>query len=129
MKLELNYYDYLGIPDDSVEKAIRKAYKKKSLLVHPDKLKVESSDEFNKLKMIYDVLSDPIKKAAYDKQLDDVKKQKQLEAKMTERHRNLRESNSYISCFYFIVSFRIQSSRRRSQTQTKRKGRTEIYFA
>lgn len=69
------YYDALGIqyPKTATIDDIKKAYKKKSLETHPDKLKqrgVEITPElqqsFLKLKEAYDVLSDPRKRRLYD---------------------------------------------------------------
>eukprot|EP01041_Mallomonas_annulata_P005019 gene5019-10043_t len=53
--------------------AIKKAYKKQSLLMHPDKLSqrgvevtADHSQKFQKMKEAYDVLSDPRKRRLYD---------------------------------------------------------------
>ena len=72
---DTEYYDQLGIEDRyaSIDD-IKKAYKKKSLQLHPDRLAQrgiqvtqEHNQQFQKLKEAYDVLSDPRKRRLYDK--------------------------------------------------------------
>lgn len=69
------YYDALGIeyPKTATVDDIKKAYKKKSLETHPDKLRQrgqtmtpELQAQFLKTKEAYDVLSDPRKRRLYD---------------------------------------------------------------
>lgn len=68
------YYDLLGLEDQNASAdAIKKAYKKKSLELHPDRLArkgiqvtAEHNQQFQKLKEAYDVLSDPRKRRLYD---------------------------------------------------------------
>lgn len=68
-----NYYSLLQIPRDASPDEIKRAYKKQSLLMHPDKLTqrgitVTASDQakFTNLKEAYEVLSDPHKRETYD---------------------------------------------------------------
>jgi hypothetical protein len=72
---EREYYDVLGIeyPKTATIDDIKKAYKKKSLETHPDKLRQrgiqvtpELQQSFLKMKEAYDVLSDPRKRRLYD---------------------------------------------------------------
>jgi len=55
------------------ENAIAKAYRKKALKYHPDKLKKELTDKdkqlWNKVKKAYDTLMDPAKRKTYDSSL------------------------------------------------------------
>ena len=68
------YYDMLGLDDrKATAEAIKKAYKMKSLELHPDRLArkgiqvtPEHNQQFQKLKEAYDVLSDPRKRRLYD---------------------------------------------------------------
>jgi hypothetical protein len=69
------YYDLLGIENYNCSSdEIKKAYKKRSLQLHPDRLAqkgiqvtAEHNQQFQQLKEAYDVLSDPRKRRLYDK--------------------------------------------------------------
>jgi DnaJ-class molecular chaperone len=62
----MDYYSILGVKNNATQDEIKKAYKKLALKYHPDK-NPEGEHLFIKLQEAYFVLSDPIKKAAYDK--------------------------------------------------------------
>ncbi len=67
-------YEVIGVANDASPDEIRKAYRRKSLSVHPDKAPVgTSAEELEKLKVqfqdlsnAYNVLSDPAKRAPYN---------------------------------------------------------------
>jgi hypothetical protein len=68
------YYDLLEIERSANADQIKKAYKKMSLELHPDRLSrkgitvtAEHNQKFQKLKEAYDVLSDARKRRLYDK--------------------------------------------------------------
>ncbi|WJX68154.1 hypothetical protein P8452_52550 [Trifolium repens] len=69
----LNHYEALGfIRHKKIDAAIlKKEYRKKAMLVHPDKNMGSSlaSESFKKLQCAYEVLSDSVKKRDYDEQL------------------------------------------------------------
>jgi len=58
------YYELLGVAKDAVDKDLKKAYRLKSLKLHPDK--GGSEEEFKEMKYAYDVLMDTKKRKAYD---------------------------------------------------------------
>lgn len=63
----MNYYDILEINKNATQNEIKKAYKKLALKYHPDKNPDNNNqDLFIKIQEAYFVLSDPIKRAAYD---------------------------------------------------------------
>ncbi|KAI5800053.1 hypothetical protein EDC01DRAFT_648761 [Geopyxis carbonaria] len=65
---EIDFYQILSIPTDAVsDSVLRKAFRKQSLLWHPDKNQApDAPEKFHLLTVAYDVLSDPAAKAAYD---------------------------------------------------------------
>ena len=64
----IDYYDILGVTKDSDEDTIKKAYRKKAMLHHPDKNpnNKEAEETFKKISEAYEILSDPNKKQQYD---------------------------------------------------------------
>ncbi|KAF9667015.1 hypothetical protein SADUNF_Sadunf16G0288900 [Salix dunnii] len=69
----VNHYEALGFPRHKrIDVAIlKKEYRKKAMLVHPDKNMGSplASESFKKLQCAYEVLSDSLKKRDYDEQL------------------------------------------------------------
>jgi DnaJ-class molecular chaperone len=65
-----NYYDVLGISSDSDESEIKKAFRKLSLLHHPDRNPDEDTTEkFQEINEAFDTLSDPGKRNQHDMEL------------------------------------------------------------
>jgi hypothetical protein len=75
----IDYYALLGIPSNAKPDDIKKAYRKRSLELHPDKLRQrgmkyqgeiitedEARSRFQQMKSAYDALSDPKKRQVYD---------------------------------------------------------------
>lgn len=64
-----DYYETLGVPRDADAAAIKSAFRKLAMKLHPDQnpgCKV-SEDKFKEIGEAYSVLSDPEKRAAYDR--------------------------------------------------------------
>ncbi|MBI4307281.1 MAG: molecular chaperone DnaJ [Chloroflexi bacterium] len=63
-----DYYEVLGVPRDATEEDIRKAFRKLAFQYHPDRNKDPSAaDKFKEVNEAYEVLSDPEKRARYDR--------------------------------------------------------------
>lgn len=67
-----NYYKILGVSRKAKQKEIKKAYREKALLWHPDKHtgeeeKAAAEREFQEVAEAYEVLSDPEKRERYDR--------------------------------------------------------------
>ena len=64
-----DYYESLGLGKNATEDEIKKAFRKLAMKYHPDRTQGDkaSEEKFKTIKEAYDVLSDPEKKAAYDR--------------------------------------------------------------
>ena len=64
-----DYYEVLDVPKNSSADDIKKSYRKKALEFHPDRNPNDKSAEekFKEAAEAYDVLSDPDKRARYDR--------------------------------------------------------------
>lgn len=64
-----DYYDILGLTKSSTEDEIKKAYRKMAVKYHPDKNPGDhtAEEKFKELGEAYEVISNPDKRAAYDR--------------------------------------------------------------
>jgi len=65
-----DYYDVLGLAKEASEAEIKKAYRQKAKELHPDrnpKDRKSAEEEFKRVAEAYEVLSDPQKRAQYDR--------------------------------------------------------------
>ena len=63
-----DYYAALGIPRDATAEQIKRAFRKMAMQVHPDVTDdPEAEEKFKAINEAYEVLSDPQKKAIYDR--------------------------------------------------------------
>ena len=61
-------YEILGVSKDASDSEIKKAFRRRARELHPDVNKAaDSEDQFKELNEAYDVLSDPNKRAQYDR--------------------------------------------------------------
>ena len=61
-------YEILGVSKDASESEIKKAFRRRARELHPDVNKAaDAEDQFKELNEAYDVLSDPNKRAHYDR--------------------------------------------------------------
>ncbi|KAL1784957.1 dnaJ-like subfamily C member 1 [Sigmodon hispidus] len=66
-EVQSNFYEFLGVQQDASSADIRKAYRKLSLTLHPDKNKDENAEtQFRQLVAIYEVLKDDERRQRYD---------------------------------------------------------------
>ena len=65
-----DYYEVLGVARDTTQEEIKKAYRRKAKELHPDKnpkARRKAEEEFRRVAEAYEVLSDPDKRAQYDR--------------------------------------------------------------
>lgn len=63
-----DYYEILGVPRDASADQIKKAYRKMAMKVHPDvATDPDAEEKFKQVNEAYEVLSDPNKKAVFDR--------------------------------------------------------------
>jgi len=64
-----DYYEVLGLNRDAEDEAIKKAYRKLAMKWHPDRNpdNPKAEEHFKEAKEAYEILSDPDKRAAYDR--------------------------------------------------------------
>lgn len=67
--MAFEFYDLLGVSRDASPEELKKAYRKKAMELHPDRHKGDKAKEaeFKKVNEAYATLSDPQKKAYYDR--------------------------------------------------------------
>ncbi len=68
MATKRDYYEVLGLSKGASEDEIKKAYRKLSKKYHPDINKeADAEEKFKEVSEAYEILSDPQKRAAYDR--------------------------------------------------------------
>ena len=68
MVAKKDYYEILGVGRDATDEDIKRAFRKLAFQYHPDHNRSDGAEEkFKEINEAYEVLSDPEKRAAYDR--------------------------------------------------------------
>jgi molecular chaperone DnaJ len=68
MATKLDYYDVLGVPRNASQDEIKRAFRRLAMKYHPDKNRDAGAEErFKEINEAYEVLSDPERRAMYDR--------------------------------------------------------------
>jgi DnaJ-class molecular chaperone len=74
-----NYYVVLGVSRDEKPAGIRSAYRRLAKVLHPDLAGESGTRRFQEIVEAYAVLSDPARRRAHDRKLDDASARAKLE--------------------------------------------------
>ena len=78
-----NYYAILGLPEDATQEEIRSAYREAARRYHPDvNTRPGETELFLDIQEAYDILSDPLRKAAVDAKIEQGEKDSGLVIKV-----------------------------------------------
>ena len=67
----MSLYDLLEVSSNATPDELKRAYYRLALKFHPDKSTTQTDDKFKMVSEAYSILSDPAKRAAYDKPIPD----------------------------------------------------------
>ncbi len=95
MSLEKSYYELLGVSKSSDIKTLKQAFHRLSKALHPDTTSLQSDDaaqKFRKVYEAYELLSDPLRRKAYDKELENKEIHTRIVSKAVPNSKNLNQA-------------------------------------
>ncbi|EAR95811.3 DnaJ (Hsp40) family B protein (macronuclear) [Tetrahymena thermophila SB210] len=119
-----DFYELLGVSKTATEEDIKKQYKKLALRFHPDKLRLPGAqDVFKKIAQAYDCLSNPDKRAHYDRTGSDQPQQQR--AYEQQYYDDIDPADIFSAFFGPGFAFQQGGQRRHYQYYSTRRGRDQ----
>ena len=118
----MNLYDLLGVPRDASMKAIKKAYHKIALQLHPDKNQTQSEESNEKFQQIidaYTVLINETTRKEYDRKLESEEEELSHKNEMSNKRKQMIEELEFKE--------QLAKSKRNEYTQKKQTFEDHIY--
>jgi len=114
-----SYYQILGITEYATLPEIKTAYKRLAKTYHPDlNPGAEAEEEFKKISLAYQVLSNPAKRSAYDSKLAQARLQ---QARLYQQQQARRQRASYDQPYRANSRYNYQPSKKYYDSQTEQK--------
>ncbi|CAH8668077.1 unnamed protein product [Dicrocoelium dendriticum] len=91
--MDIDLYAFFGLSDDCSSKEIKRAYREKALQLHPDKNQADprAKERFQQLTVYYEILHDPVRKKAYDRNWKAKREAAKRHEALDEARRRLKE--------------------------------------
>lgn len=109
MTKETNLYTRLGLPMDATPDEIRRAYRDAARHLHPDiNVEVGQTEMFMEIQQAYEVLSDPVKRVAYDQTIPAEQKKPPAINLVTHYSRSFLPKISETQLMYVLLEMTVQ---------------------
>ncbi len=126
--MKKDYYEVLGVTKTSTPDEIKKAYRKMAKMYHPDVNKATDAEaKFKEVNEAYENLSDPDKKAAYDRYGHNAGQYQQQQQAYQQYYGRTNQSAQYTDINdFFEQIFRAQAQQQ--QQQRNYSGQQQYYY-
>lgn len=121
MALERDPYRIIGVPPISKESEIKRAYREKSKLYHPDlnpDVRLWADEKMKELVEAYNIISEPEKKKAYDM---NIHLQYRKERKRKKKDKNAKKEKSFVDKLKDFFKFEVSSPKKGAKGKKKDK--------
>lgn len=119
----VDLYELFDVSPESTETEIKKAYRKKALIYHPDKNPDDpkANEVFQKLSKALEVLTDKEARTSYDKILNAKKEREIKNRKLDAKRRKLKDELDAQEKFNSEISIRVEEDKLKQEIERIRK--------